>query len=365
MAPRRVGLGMPKPRRADPLGPEPAAPDRPDTPALVDRFARTATDLRLSLTDVCNLRCTYCMPEAGLTFLRRTQMLTTEEAVRLVRIGVERLGIRKVRLTGGEPLTRPDLEEIISGIAALTPRPEISVTTNAIGLDQRAARLAAAGLDRINVSLDSVVEETFERITRRPMLHRVLAGIDAAREAGLTPVKINAVLLPGLNEPEVADLLAWCLERDLQLRVIEQMPLDADGVWDREGMVTAARTRELIGRRFDLSPAPVARDGAPAELFDAVDRRGEVPRGRVGIIASVTEPFCADCRRTRLTAEGRVRTCLFSHEETDLMGLLRGGADDERIAERWRAAQWGKAAGHGIGAASFAPPERPMSAIGG
>lgn len=363
---RPIPLGIPRPRSTDETVTElPDTSDRPATPALADRFGRAATDLRLSLTDFCNLRCTYCMPAAGLTFLDKSQMLSVDEVVRLVRIGVDLLGIEQVRFTGGEPLTRPDLEEIISGVSVLPRRPDISLTTNAIGLDHRAERLRAAGLDRINVSLDSVVSETFERLSRRPLLHRVLAGIEGARSAGLHPIKVNAVLLPGVNDRELPDLLEWCLERDLQLRVIEQMPLDADHIWDRGVMITAADVHELLAERYELSPVAEARDGAPAELFEVADRASGRHRGRVGIIASVTRPFCAACRRTRLTAEGRVRTCLFSREETDLRQALRSGADDEAIAQIWRAAQWGKKTGHGMDRADFVQPERPMSAIGG
>jgi len=366
MASRRISLGMPTPRRTDEQTTSlPDTSDRPATSALADRFGREATDLRLSLTDFCNLRCTYCMPASGMTFLKKDQLLSVDEVVRLVRIGVERLGIEQVRFTGGEPLTRPDLEEIIAGVAALPRRPDISLTTNAIGLDHRAEPLRAAGLDRINVSLDSVVSETFERLTRRPLLHRVLAGIDGAREAGLDPIKINAVLLPGVNDHELPDLLDWCLDRGLQLRVIEQMPLDADHIWDRVEMVTAGDVHAMLADRFTLAPVAEARNGAPAELFEVADTADGRHRGRVGIIASVTRPFCADCRRTRLTAEGRVRTCLFSREETDLRGALRSGAEDEEIAEIWRAAQWGKKAGHGMDREDFVQPERPMSAIGG
>lgn len=365
MASRRISLGMPTPRRTDETAALPDTSDRPDTPALADRFGREATDLRLSLTDFCNLRCTYCMPESGMAFLKKDQLLSVDEVVRLVRIGVERLGIDQVRFTGGEPLTRPDLEEIIAGVAALEPRPNISLTTNAIGLDHRAGPLREAGLDRINVSLDSVVTETFERLTRRPLLHRVLAGIDGARAAGLDPIKVNAVLLPGVNDHELPDLLDWCLQRDLQLRVIEQMPLDADHIWDRGSMITAGDIHQMLEPRYALTPVTEARDGAPAELFEVADRTTGTHRGRVGIIASVTRPFCADCRRTRLTAEGRVRTCLFSREETDLRTALRSGAEDEEIATIWRAAQWGKKAGHGMDREDFVQPERPMSAIGG
>ncbi|GAB2535651.1 GTP 3',8-cyclase MoaA [Brachybacterium huguangmaarense] len=366
MGSRTVSLGIPVPRRTDPAAPSlPDTSDRPASRALIDPFGRAATDLRVSLTDFCNLRCTYCMPESGMAFLKKDQLLGVDEIVRLVRIATEQFGVDQVRFTGGEPLTRADLPEIVAGVAALERRPEISLTTNAIGLEVRAAGLRAAGLDRINVSLDSVVSETFERLTRRPLLHRVLEGIEGARAAGLAPIKINAVLLPGINDHELPDLLAWCLERDLQLRVIEQMPLDADGIWERSSMITAARMREILAERYVLSPAPVERAGAPAELFDVADRASNEHLGRVGTIASVTEPFCGDCRRTRLTAEGRVRTCLFSHEETDLRGALRGGASDDEIADIWRAAHWGKAAGHGMGAAGFSRPERPMSAIGG
>lgn len=366
MNPRRVGLGMPKPRTTDATATSlPDTTDRPATDALLDRFGREATDLRLSLTDFCNLRCTYCMPASGLTFLAKDQMLSVDEVVRLVRIGVEHLGIDQVRFTGGEPLTRPDLTEIIAGVAALRPRPNISLTTNAIGLDVKAARLKEAGLDRINVSLDTVVSETFERMSRRPLLHRVLEGIDGARAAGLDPIKVNAVLLPGVNDHELPDLLDWCLDRSLQLRVIEQMPLDADHIWERTSMITAADVHGILADRFVLTPAEEPRNGAPAELYDVADRVSGTPRGQVGIIASVTRPFCADCRRTRLTAEGRVRTCLFSREETDLRGALRGGGSDEDIARIWRAAQWGKKAGHGMNSKDFVQPDRPMSAIGG
>lgn len=366
MSSRPIALGMPRPRTTDETSSAlPDVSDRPASPGLLDSFGRSATDLRLSLTDFCNLRCTYCMPASGLTFLAKDQMLSVEEIVRLVRIGVDRLGITQVRFTGGEPLTRPDLDEIIAGVAALANRPDISLTTNAIGLEVRAQKLRAAGLDRINVSLDSVVSETFERITRRPLLHRVLEGIDGARSAGLDPIKVNAVLMPDVNDHELPDLLDWCLDRALQLRVIEQMPLDADHRWNRGTMITAADVHEILADRYLLTPADVRRDGAPAELYDVADRADGRPRGRVGIIASVTRPFCADCRRTRLTAEGRVRTCLFSREETDLRGALRNGADDETIADIWRAAHWGKKAGHGMDRSDFRQPERPMSAIGG
>ncbi|BDZ49559.1 cyclic pyranopterin monophosphate synthase [Frondihabitans sucicola] len=347
--------------------PDPALPPRPaGAPGLIDRFDREATDLRVSLTDKCNLRCTYCMPAEGLPSLPRDQALTADEIVRLVGIAVRDLGVRQVRFTGGEPLLRRDLVEIVERCAALEPRPELSLTTNAIGLAERATALAAAGLDRVNVSLDSLHAQTFLDITRRPFLDRVLAGVDAAAAAGLGPIKINAVLLPGVNDHEAPSLLAWALEKGHELRFIEQMPLDIGHTWSRETMVTAARVRELLADRFDLALADEPRDGAPAERFVARGRRDEAGlEGTVGIIASVTEPFCADCRRTRLTAEGSVRSCLFSHTETDLRDALRGGSSDLQVADLWRDAMWAKPKGHGMNDASFVQPSRSMSAIGG
>ncbi|MCM6762637.1 GTP 3',8-cyclase MoaA [Rathayibacter sp. ZW T2_19] len=356
-------LGMPgiRPR---PRGAELPA-DRPETPLLIDTHGRAADDLRISLTDRCNLRCTYCMPAEGLPFQPPAALLTRDEIVRLARIAVEQFGVRQIRFTGGEPLLRKDLVDIIRGVAALEPRPEISLTTNAIGLSGRAAALAEAGLDRVNVSLDSICAETFAKVTRRPFLDRVLAGIDALAPAGLKQTKINAVLLPGINDLEAPELLAWALAGGHQLRFIEQMALDADHGWDRATMITAERIRELLSERFALSPHPAPRDGAPAELFDVHAREGGPLLGQVGIIASVTEPFCGDCRRTRLTAEGGVRSCLFSNEETDLLGPMRAGVDDHHVAQLWRGAMWAKPAGHEMNRVGFVQPERTMSAIGG
>jgi len=330
-----------------------------------DQYGRELTDLRISLTDRCNLRCTYCMPAEGLPVQPADQLLQADEIARLTRIAVEQLGVRQVRFTGGEPLLRKDLVDIIASCAALEPRPEISLTTNAIGLSSRASALAAAGLDRINVSLDTVHAATFLEVTRRPFLDRVLAGIDAATAAGLKPVKINAVLLRGVNDDQAAELLEWSLERGHQLRFIEQMPLDADHAWERSTMITAAEIRARIGERFTLVPDDEPRDGAPAELFRVHPLSGGDSLGLVGIIASVSEPFCADCRRTRLTAEGGVRSCLFSHSETDLLGPLRAGANDRDLAELWRSAMWSKPAGHGLDTDDFVQPLRTMSAIGG
>ncbi|QOD04712.1 GTP 3',8-cyclase MoaA [Pseudarthrobacter sp. BIM B-2242] len=380
-----VQLGMPQPR--DDAGPA-LPPARPaGTPAgLLDQYGRRATDMRLSLTDKCNLRCTYCMPAEGLEWLAKQAVMSADEIVRIVRIGVDHLGVRELRLTGGEPLVRADLVDIIAALRSNHPELPISMTTNGVGLDKKAAALKAAGLTRINVSLDSLHEETFTKLTRRPFLDRVLAGVDAAWAAGLGPVKLNAVLMRGINDAESPSLLAWALDRGYELRFIEQMPLDADHGWTRRNMITAAEIRSLLSVDYVLSPDPRARDGAPAERFEVRRRVAETVGtagsdaerlsaegpvlGTVGIIASVTEPFCADCRRTRITAEGKIMSCLFSREEFDLLGLLRGGASDEALAERWQDAMWVKPKAHGmdhtgLGAADFVQPDRSMSAIGG
>jgi cyclic pyranopterin phosphate synthase len=297
---------------------------------LPDSFGRIATDLRVSLTDRCNLRCAYCMPPEGLDWLPKTDQLTDDEVVRLVRIGVERLGIREVRFTGGEPLLRRGLAGIVARTAALRPRPEISLTTNAIGLERTAATLRAAGLDRVNVSLDTLRPETFRKLARRDRLPDVLDGLAAAAQAGLRPVKVNAVLMRDLNDDEAAPLLRYCLDHGYELRFIEQMPLDAQHGWKRAEMVTAEEILAALGREFTLTPDdPRQRGSAPAEAF-LVDGGP----GRVGVIASVTRPFCGTCDRVRLTADGQVRNCLFARSESDLRGPLRAGADDAELADR-------------------------------
>ncbi|HET6635840.1 MAG TPA: GTP 3',8-cyclase MoaA [Streptomyces sp.] len=328
---------------------------------LLDTYGRVATDLRVSLTDRCNLRCTYCMPEEGLQWLAKPSLLTDEEIVRLVRIAVTRLGVREVRFTGGEPMLRPGLTSIVQECAALEPRPQLSLTTNGIGLARTADALREAGLDRVNVSLDTLRPEVFQRMTRRKRHADVLRGLEAARTAGLTPVKVNAVLMPELNDDEAPDLLAWAVENDYELRFIEQMPLDAQHGWQREGMITAGDILAALRTRFTLTPeGDGERGSAPAERW-LVDGGPH----RVGVIASVTRPFCRACDRTRLTADGQVRTCLFAQEESDLRGALRSGADDETVAGLWRQAMWGKKAGSGLDDPSFLQPARPMSAIGG
>ncbi|MFC1407099.1 MULTISPECIES: GTP 3',8-cyclase MoaA [Streptacidiphilus] len=334
---------------------------------LIDTFGRRAVDLRVSLTDRCNLRCTYCMPEQGLQWLPKPELLTDAEIVRLVQLAVTGLGVTEVRFTGGEPLLRPGLVGIVAACAALDPRPELSLTTNGIGLARTAAALREAGLDRVNVSLDTLDRETFRTLTRRDRLDDVVAGLAAAEAAGLSPVKINTVLMRGVNDHEAADLLDWCLDHGYELRFIEQMPLDAQHGWDRADMVTAEEILARLGERFTLSPEPDERRGAaPAERWLVDGRTGADGRpARVGVIASVTRPFCRACDRTRLTADGQIRNCLFATEETDLRAALRDGAGDEAVAELWRKAMWGKKAGAGIDEPSFHQPDRPMSAIGG
>jgi len=328
---------------------------------LADSYGRIATDLRVSLTDRCNLRCAYCMPAEGLDWLPRPELLTDDEVVRLVRIGVTRLGITEVRFTGGEPLLRRELPGIVARTAALRPRPEISLTTNGIGLDRLAGPLAGAGLDRVNVSLDTLRPAVFKELARRDRLEDVLRGLAAAAAAGLIPVKVNAVLMRGINDGEAPALLRFCLEHGYQLRFIEQMPLDAQHGWRRENMVTAGEILDCLSAEFTLTPDdPAARGSAPAEAF-LVDGGP----ARVGVIGSVTRPFCGACDRVRLTADGQVRNCLFAQEESNLRDPMRAGASDEELAAIWEKAVAVKLPGHGINDPGFLQPARPMSAIGG
>ncbi|MGE5134770.1 MAG: GTP 3',8-cyclase MoaA [Gemmatimonadota bacterium] len=328
---------------------------------LADSYGRVATDLRVSLTDRCNLRCSYCMPPEGLDWLPNPSLLTDDEVVRLVGIGVEHLGITEVRYTGGEPLLRRGLPGIVARTAQLRPRPEISLTTNGIGLARLAEPLAGAGLDRINVSLDTLRPDTFRALAKRDRLGDVLAGLAGAAAAGLGPVKVNTVLMRGLNEDEAVPLLRYCLEHGYQLRFIEQMPLDAQHGWRREDMVTADEILAALSAEFTLTPDdPGVRGSAPAETF-LIDGGP----ARVGVIGSVTRPFCGTCDRVRLTADGQVRNCLFARDESDLRDAMRAGADDVELAERWRKAVAGKLPGHGINDPGFLQPARPMSAIGG
>ena len=336
---------------------------------LVDRFGRVATDLRVSLIDKCSLRCAYCMPPEGLPWLPREQLLTDDEIVRLVAVAVG-LGVREVRLTGGEPLLRPGVPALVRRLGALRPRPDLSLTTNGLLLARDAAALAEAGLNRVNVSLDTLDADRFATITFRDRHADVLAGLEAARAAGLTPVKVNAVLLRGVNDDEAPALLGWSLERGYALRVIEQMPLDAQHGWDRSRMVTADEVLASLREVYALSPVPApGRGSAPAETWFVRDGPGRsrwrLDPPTVGVIGSVTRPFCGACDRVRLTADGQVRNCLFANEESDLRAALRAGVDDAGLAARFVAAVAGKRAGHGIDDPGFLQPDRPMSAIGG
>lgn len=324
---------------------------------LIDGHGRVHSDLRVSLTDRCSLRCTYCMPEEGLPWLPGDEMLTTPELLELVRIAVD-LGVRSVRLTGGEPLLRPDVVDVVSGICALGV--EVSMTTNALRLPDLAMPLRDAGLRRVNISLDTLDRDTFRTITKRDRLVQTLAGVRAAQLAELEPVKINAVLLRGINDHEAPDLLRWAIGEGLQLRFIEQMPLDPQHGWRRDQMITATEILEsLHAAGFRLTPVH-DESPAPAALWDVNGGLAEV-----GIVASVTRPFCGTCDRLRLTADGQWRNCLFARDETDLRTPLRAGTDERGIAALMTAGVRAKRAGHGIDEPSFLQPPRPMSSIGG
>ena len=353
----RLELGIPGIRR-DPMRMPPTV-GRPAHSGLVDSYGRVARDLRISVTEKCSLRCTYCMPESGLPAIAREDLLTATEIARLVGIAVRDLGVHDIRFTGGEPLMRADLEEIISRSSAVAGDASVSMTTNGIGLDKRIEGLVRAGLTRINISLDTVDRDHFARLTRRDRLPSVFAGIEAAKRAGIATLKINAVLMRDTLGGAV-DLLEWCIANGARLRFIEQMPLDADETWARDNMVPAAELLAVLGERFELTQPHREDPAAPAEEW--LVNGGPAT---VGIIASVTRSFCEACDRTRITAEGTVRSCLFGDDETDLRGLLRGGAEDDEIADWWRAAMWGKQAGHGMERADFVRPLRSMGAIGG
>lgn len=335
---------------------------------LVDGFGRRHRDLRISLTDHCNLRCTYCMPEDGVPWLPKTTLLTLPELLRFADVAV-RTGITEIRLTGGEPLLRRDIVKVVAGLVALEGadgHPEVSMTTNGIGLDRVAGELASAGLSRVNVSLDTLRPDRFVTLSRRGRLPDVLAGLEAARSWFDGPLKLNTVLVRGVNDAEAPDILAFALDLGAEVRFIEQMPLDADHRWTRDQMVSADETQARLEAQYDLRPLP-GRGAAPAERYEVrpLGSPDCEPLGVVGIIASVTRPFCGACDRLRLTADGQLRSCLFARSETDVRSMLRGAASDEDLADLIHTCLASKRAGHGINAPGFLQPPRPMSAIGG
>jgi cyclic pyranopterin phosphate synthase len=323
---------------------------------LVDSFGRVHRDLRISVTDRCNFRCTYCMPEEGMTWLPKSEVLTFEELERVARVLVERHGIESIRLTGGEPTVRAHLPVLVSKLAALPV--DLSLTTNGATLRTVARGLADAGLRRVNVSLDSLRPERFHELTRRDQLDDVLDGIDAAVAVGLTPVKVNVVVVRDVNDDEIVDLAVFGRERGVIVRFIEWMPLDAGGAWTNEQVVTQAEILERIGGVFPLEP--IRRGSEPAERFRYVDGAGEV-----GVIPSVTRPFCEQCDRIRLTADGQLRSCLFSLEDHDLRTILRSGGGDDRLSDAIESCVGAKWAGHAINQVQFVKPRRSMSQIGG
>ena len=330
----------------------------PATGPLVDRFGRVAEDLRISVTDRCNFRCSYCMPLEGLAWLPKHELLTFEELTRLLGIFV-RLGVRSLKVTGGEPLVRVDLPVLVRMFREAGPRLDISLTTNGVLLDRLAAPLAAAGADRATISCDSLLRHRFAEMTRRDALDRVFAGMRAAEAAGLTPIKVNCVVIGGTNDDEVVDFARWARETGYEVRFIEYMPLDAQHAWEREKVVPAARILDAIDAAFPL--APDGHGNEPATTF----RFADGAPGRIGVIASVTEPFCDTCNRLRLTAEGMLRNCLFALDETDLRGPLRDGASDDELERLIRENVWTKWSGHRINHPDFVQPARSMSMIGG
>jgi cyclic pyranopterin phosphate synthase len=333
--------------------------------ALVDPFGRTVRDLRISVTDRCNFRCEYCMPEEGMKWLPRSEVLTFEEIERIARVGVERFGFDGIRLTGGEPTLRAHLPVLVDKLARLRvggeggPPVELAMTTNGATLRSMAGDLRQAGLGRINISCDSLRPERFLALTHRDALDQVLDGVDAALEAGFRPVKINCVLMRGINDDEIVDLATFGRERGITMRFIEFMPLDASDAWGRDKVVPAAEVVERLDAVYPLSPVEV-RGNQPAERFVYRDGRGEV-----GVIASVTRSFCGSCDRVRITAEGMFRNCLFAVRETDLRAILRGGGSDDDLAGAIAADVATKWAGHSIGQVHFIKPARSMSQIGG
>src|SRR3989440_1359484 len=327
---------------------------------LRDTFGRVADDLRISVTDRCNFRCVYCMPAEGLPWLSRADVLTFEEIRRLAALLVQECGVRTIRLTGGEPLVRRGIEELTAMLAAIDPRVDLAMTTNGILLQEKAGALRSAGLRRLNVSLDTLHSDRFKAIVRRDAFDRVLAGLWAAREAGFSPIKLNVVVMRGRNDDEILDFARLARREGYEVRFIEFMPLDADGIWSMDAVVASRDIIETIDREFPLEPVSDQRP-APATRFKFRDGS----QGGIGVIPSVSDAFCKVCNRIRLTAEGHRRTCLFSIQEHDVKALLRGGASDDEIRDFVAAAVWQKEEGHKIGQADFVRPAKTMSQIGG
>ncbi len=324
--------------------------------ALVDTYGRVHRDLRISVTDRCNFRCVYCMPEEGMDWTPRDELLTFEEIERVARVLVERYDFESIRLTGGEPTVRARLPVLVAKLAALGV--DLALTTNGAALPLIAEDLAAAGLNRINISLDSLRRDRFLALTRRDALDDVLEGIDAAVTAGFSPVKINVVLMSGVNDDEVVDFATFGRDRGVEVRFIEFMPLDADGAWSADQVVSRDQIVAAIDARYPLDAVPRSND--PAELYRYRDGAGQI-----GVIPTVTDAFCGSCDRVRLTAEGGLRNCLFALEETDLRALIRGGASDDDLADAVRGSVAAKWAGHQIQQVQFIRPARSMSQIGG
>ena len=331
--------------------------------ALIDTYGRKHRNLRVSLTDRCSLRCSYCMPNDFAAWIPHDDQLTTEELLTVIEVGVSQ-GINEVRLTGGEPLLRPDIVEIVGRIASIENAPELTLTTNGLKLAELAQALVKAGLTRINVSLDTLSRERFKKLTFRDRFDDVITGLEAAKSAGLSPLKINSVLMQGVNDDEAPALLQWAIENEYSLRFIEQMPLDAGGIWERATMVSADEIFKALSQNYSLTPVD-DRGSSPAEEF-YVNGTSHT----VGIIGSVTRPFCGACDRLRLTSDGQLRSCLFSNEEVDVRKVLRDESKDLEskkleIAARFQKTVLSKLPGHGINDPSFIAPARPMSAIGG
>ena len=327
---------------------------------LIDQFGRVHTNLRISVTDRCNIRCFYCMPAENVQFMDRGLLMTFEEIERLVRVAV-RLGLTQIRLTGGEPLVRKELHKLVRMLAQIPEIQDIGLTTNGLLLGEQAQELYDAGLRRINVSLDALDPAKFQEITRRPGFEKVLEGIAAAQKAGFDPIKVNAVSVRGMTESEIVPFGHFARRTGVQIRFIEFMPLDADNAWERERVLFGHEIRETLTREImPLVPVPDQNRNAPASEFMFEDGIG-----RIGLIASVSQPFCASCDRFRITADGKLRNCLFSLEETDVRGLMRGGGTDEQIAQAIRDSIAAKKEGHEINTARFIQPDRPMYSIGG